>query len=65
MSPQLLTEREAATALRVSRNRVKGLLPRIKLGPQSYRYDAADVAALIERLKTPPPSDRRLRALAA
>ena len=50
MTTQLLTEREAAAALRISRNRVKRLLPRIRLSAHAHRYDSADVAALIERL---------------
>ena len=52
-APQLLTEREAAAALRISRNRVKELLPRVRLSAQATRYDAADVTALIDRLKLP------------
>jgi len=53
-APQLLTEREAAAALRVSRNRVKKLLPRIRLSAHAHRYDAADIAALVGRLKAKP-----------
>ena len=52
-APQLLTEREAATALRVSRSRVREMLPIVRLSAHGIRYDAADVAELIARLKTP------------
>jgi hypothetical protein len=62
MIPQLLTEREAAVALRVSRNRVRLLLPRVRLSARAHRYDAADVADLVNRLKVPaPPAPRLLR----
>lgn len=50
-APQLLTEREAAAAMRVSRARVKALLPRVTLGPRAHRYDAADLRRVIEERK--------------
>jgi hypothetical protein len=48
---QLITEAEAAGMLRISRNRVKTLLPRIRLSTRRTRYDLRDVVALIERSK--------------
>jgi hypothetical protein len=51
---QLLTTAEAAAALRVSRNRVKSLLPAVRLSAHGTRYDSKDVARLVESLKTPP-----------
>jgi hypothetical protein len=48
---QLITEAEAAGMLRVSRNRVKNLLPRVRLSTRRTRYDLRDVFALIERSK--------------
>ena len=50
-APQLITEEEAAGLLRVSRNRVKQLLPRVRLSTRRTRYDVQDVVALIERSK--------------
>ena len=50
-TPQLITEKEAAGLLRVSRNRVKQLLPRVRLSAHGTRYDISDVVALIERSK--------------
>ena len=50
-APQLITEKEAAGLLRVSRNRVKQLLPRVRLSAHGTRYDVQDVVALIERAK--------------
>jgi hypothetical protein len=50
-APQLITEEEAAGVLRVSRNRVKQLLPRVRLSTRRTRYDLADVRALIEGKK--------------
>lgn len=50
-APQLITEEEAAGLLRVSRNRVKQLLPRVRLSARRTRYDITDVVALIERSK--------------
>ena len=49
--PQLITEEEAAGLLRVSRNRVKQLLPRVRLSTRRTRYDISDVEALIESKK--------------
>ena len=50
-APQLITEKEAAGMLRVSRNRVKQLLPCVRLSSRGTRYDITDVVALIERAK--------------
>jgi len=50
-APQLITEKEAAGLLRISRNRVKNLLPRVRLSAHGTRYDLADVRALIEGKK--------------
>lgn len=50
-APQLITEKEAAGLLRVSRNRVKELLPRVRLSAHGTRYDISDVVALIEKAK--------------
>lgn len=50
-TPQLLTEREAAAALRISRNRVRRLLPRVKLSPRAHRYDSRDIEKLINSKK--------------
>lgn len=50
-APQLITEKEAAGMLRVSRNRVKQLLPCVRLSSRGTRYDISDVVALIERTK--------------
>jgi hypothetical protein len=52
-APQLITEKEAAGLLRISRNRVKNLLPRVRLSAHGTRYDMSDVVALIERTKEP------------
>jgi hypothetical protein len=49
--PQLITEEEAAGLLRVSRNRVKQLLPRVRLSTRRTRYDIIDVQRLIEGKK--------------
>ena len=49
--PQLITEEEAAGLLRVSRNRVKQLLPRVRLSTRRTRYDITDVQRLIEGKK--------------
>ena len=49
--PQLITEEEAAGLLRVSRNRVKQLLPRVRLSTRRTRYDISDVQRLIEGKK--------------
>jgi hypothetical protein len=51
MSPQLITEKEAATLLRISRNKVKNHLPRIKLSAHGTRYDMADIHRLINERK--------------
>jgi hypothetical protein len=53
-APQLITEEEAAGVLRVSRNRVKQLLPRVRLSTRRTRYDIADVMRLIESKKQTP-----------
>jgi len=50
-APQLITEKEAAGMLRVSRNRVKQLLPCVRLSARGTRYDISDVVALIEKTK--------------
>lgn len=49
--PALITEKEAAALLRISRNKVKHHLPRIRLSAHGVRYDLADVRALIESKK--------------
>jgi hypothetical protein len=48
---QLLTEKEVAGILRISRNRVGKLLPRVRLSAHGSRYDMRDVLALIEQSK--------------
>jgi hypothetical protein len=53
-APQLITEKEAAGLLRISRNRVKNLLPRVRLSAHGTRYDIADVQRLIESKKQTP-----------
>ena len=50
-APQLITEKEAAGLLRVSRRKVQTLLPRVRLSARGTRYDMSDVVALIERNK--------------
>ena len=47
MNLQLRTETEAAKLLRVSRNTVKELLPRVILSAQGIRYRDSDIAKLI------------------
>lgn len=49
--PSLITEKEAAALLRISRNKVKHHLPRIRLSAHGVRYDVADVRALIDSKK--------------
>lgn len=49
--PALITEKEAAALLRISRNKVKHHLPRIRLSAHGVRYDVADVRALIDSKK--------------
>lgn len=53
--PALITEKEAAALLRISRNKVKHHLPRIRLSAHGVRYDVADVRALIENKKENTP----------
>ena len=50
-APQLITEKESAGLLRISRNRVKNLLPRVRLSAHGTRYDISDVMRLIESKK--------------
>jgi hypothetical protein len=50
-APQLITEKEAAGMLRVSRNRVKQLLPCVRLSARGTRYDISDVVQLINQRK--------------
>lgn len=50
-APQLITEKEAAALLRISRSKVKHHLPRIRLSAHGVRYDVADVRALIDSKK--------------
>lgn len=50
-SPQLLTEREAAAALRISRNTVRKILPKVRLSERGTRYDARDIERLIAASK--------------
>jgi len=57
-APQLLTTREAATALRVSRGRVRELLPVVALPGRRPRYDAADLARLISQSKQQPTTQQ-------
>jgi len=47
-APQLITEKEAAGLLRISRRKVQTLLPRVRLSARGTRYDMSDVARLIE-----------------
>jgi hypothetical protein len=49
--PQLVTTKEAAEMLRISRNKVKLHLPAVKLSAHGTRYDVADIWALIENKK--------------
>ena len=51
MIPQLVTTKEAAVMLRISRNKVKLHLPAVKLSSHGTRYDIADIRALIENKK--------------
>jgi predicted ArsR family transcriptional regulator len=55
MIPALVTEKEAAAMLRISRNKVKRHLPRVKLSAHGVRYDVADIARLIETKKEQHP----------
>ena len=50
-APQLVTEKEAAGLLRVSRNRVKQLLPCVRLSSRGTRYDIADIQKLVASKK--------------
>lgn len=50
-TPQLITEKEAAGLLRISRRKVQTLLPRVRLSQRGTRYDVSDVLALIESKK--------------
>ena len=52
---QLLTTKEAATILRISRNKVADFLPRVRLSAHGIRYDMRDVISLIERSKERHP----------
>ena len=47
MIPQLVTTKQAAEMLRISRNKVKLHLPAVKLSAHGTRYDVADICALI------------------
>ncbi len=51
MIPQLVTTKEAAEMLRISRNKVKLHLTAVKLSAHGTRYDVADIRALIENKK--------------
>lgn len=51
MTAMLLTEKEAATLLRVSRAKVKTLLPRVRLSAHGTRYDVEDIKRLIQSKK--------------
>lgn len=52
MSPlQLLTEKEAAKLLRVSRNFIREHFTAIRLSKNGTRYLAADISAFIESKK--------------
>jgi hypothetical protein len=54
-APTLITEKEAAALLRISRNKVKHHLPRIRLSAHGVRYDVADIRALIDSKKEQNP----------
>lgn len=49
--PALITEKEAAALLRISRSKVKHHLPRVRLSAHGVRYDVADVRAFIDSKK--------------
>ena len=51
MIPQLVTTKEAAEMLRISRNKVRLHLPAVKLSAHGTRYDIADIRALIDSKK--------------
>jgi hypothetical protein len=55
MTPQLVTTKEAAALLRISRNKVANFLPRVRLSAHGTRYDMADIARLIESKKENTP----------
>jgi hypothetical protein len=50
-SPQLVTAKEAASMLRISRNKVANLLPRVRLSAHGTRYDVDDIVRFIESKK--------------
>lgn len=55
--PELLSIAEAARILRISERKVYllvkgGELPAVRLGKRCLRFDAADLAAFVERSKT-------------
>lgn len=50
-APQLITEKEAAGLLRVSRRKVQTLLPRVRLSARGTRYDMADIQKLVASKK--------------
>jgi hypothetical protein len=51
MIPQLVTTKEAAEMLRISRNKVKLHLPAVKLSAHGTRYDIEDIKRLITERK--------------
>ena len=46
-TPMLVTTKEAAELLRISRNKVKNFLPAVKLSAHGTRYDIEDIKRLI------------------
>jgi hypothetical protein len=48
---RLLTTKEAAEILRISRNKVQHFLPKIRISPHCTRYDPADVRKFIAAMK--------------
>lgn len=51
MTPMLVTTKEAAELLRISRNKVKNFLPAVKLSAHGTRYDIEDIKRLISDRK--------------
>ncbi len=51
MTPMLVTTKQAAELLRISRNKVKNFLPAVKLSAHGTRYDIEDIKRLISDRK--------------
>ena len=51
MTPQLVTTKEAAQMLRISRSKVRDHLPAVKLSARGTRFDVADIQRLIAARK--------------